>query len=257
VATWVTANPNEVISIVMVNIDDLPATSFKSAFTSSGLSSHIYTPSSAATSLYSWPTLGSLIDASTTVVVFMDEMADFTSVPYLIDEFSNMWEDAYDVTDTTFGCAVNRSTGSPASTLMLVNHFLDTTYTIAGSQLFIPNKTKLNQTNAATGTGSIGQHVSNCLQLWGRNPNHILLDYYDSNGNAPFTLAASLNGVSAPTNTVTSGTATATASASSSNSAAVVSTKSLNGAGALGVPRELVMGTAILGILGGTLSVWL
>lgn len=36
-----------------------------------------------------------MIDAGTTVVVFMDNSADFASVPYLIDEFSNMWEDPY------------------------------------------------------------------------------------------------------------------------------------------------------------------
>ncbi len=110
VAAWVTSNPNDgqshqtpsplllmssVVTLVMVNIDDLPPTAFTSAFTSSGLLNKTYTPSSATTSLYSWPTLGTLIDAGTTVVVFMDAEADFTSVPYIIDEFSNVFEDAY------------------------------------------------------------------------------------------------------------------------------------------------------------------
>lgn len=79
----------------MVNTEGLPATSFTSAFTAAGLDKTTYSPSFLATSLTSWPTLGSLIDAGTTLVVFMDTEADFSSVPYIIDEFSNMWEDAY------------------------------------------------------------------------------------------------------------------------------------------------------------------
>jgi hypothetical protein len=39
--------------------------------------------------------LGSLIDSGKRVLAFMDNQADFTQVPYLIDEFSNMFEDAY------------------------------------------------------------------------------------------------------------------------------------------------------------------
>ncbi len=59
-----------------------------------------------------------------------------------------------------------------------------------------------------------------------RAPNHILLDFYDAMGNAPFNVAATLNGVSTPTNTVTP----ASSSTSSSASTASVTTQSLSGA---------------------------
>ena len=111
VATWVNAHPTEgessceshppsyidttVITLVIVNSDDLPPTSFSSAFQTAGLVSKMYSPPSATLSITQWPTLGSLVDAGTTVVAFMDQKADFTSVPWLIDEFSNMWEDPY------------------------------------------------------------------------------------------------------------------------------------------------------------------
>ena len=39
--------------------------------------------------------MGSLIDSGKRVLAFMDNQADFSQVPYLIDEFSNMFEDAY------------------------------------------------------------------------------------------------------------------------------------------------------------------
>ncbi|KAK8849563.1 hypothetical protein IAR55_004898 [Kwoniella newhampshirensis] len=243
VASWVNSNPNEVISFIIVNIDNLPVTSFSSAFSTAGLTNKMYSPQSSPVDLSAWPSLGTLIDAGTTVVAFIDNQADPSSVPYLIDEFSNVWEDAYDVTDQSFGCAVNRTTGSAGSQMMLINHFLDTTYTLGGTQLFVPDRDRINETNAETGTGSIGFHVDNCHSIWGRNPNHILLDFYDSNGNAPFNVAASLNGVSQPTNTIAASTPTAT---TSSGGTARVSTSSLS-SGAVPVFSGFVA-TAILGV---------
>lgn len=93
--------------------------------------------------------------------------------------------DFSDSVDQTFGCAVNRSKASTATSLMLINHYLDNvswimqanlsmkqeltkqTYDLAGTQLWVPARDKLNQTNAASGYGSIGSHVSNCNSIWG------------------------------------------------------------------------------------------
>jgi hypothetical protein len=84
-----------VITIVLVNVENLPATSYTSAFQSSGLTQYTYSPPSSALALSDWPTLGSLIDQGKNVVVFMDYEANYQEVPYLIDEFSNVFEDAY------------------------------------------------------------------------------------------------------------------------------------------------------------------
>ncbi|ORY34853.1 PLC-like phosphodiesterase [Naematelia encephala] len=265
VATWMSSNTQEVVTLVLVNSDDLPPTSFTSAFTTAGLDSKVYSPSSSSLALSDWPTLGTLIDNGTPLVVFMDYEADFSSVPWIIDEFSNMFEDAYDVTDTTWGCAVNRTSGSASSQMMLVNHFLDTTYTIGNTQFWVPDKDAINTTNSED---SIGSHVTNCLSLWGRNPNHILLDYYDSNGDSPFDLVANLNSVSAPTNTVTAGTVGSTASASSSgtgtgNVATASGTNSkLSAAGRgvniLGGPGVWIgMAIGALGIVGGGMGLFI
>lgn len=224
--SWLDGNPNEVVSILIVNSDNLPATNFITPFTDSEIIKSVYTPTSATININNWPTLGEMIDSGGRVVVMMDAEADFNSVPWLIDEFSNMWEDAYDVTSQDFACAVNRTAGSPSTTLYLTNHFLDTYGSVFGFTTFLPNKALLNETNAATGLGSIGQGVDNCVSLWSRPPNHILLDFYDTTGNTPFDVAATLNGVSAPTNTVIPASSTA----STSSSTASVTTKSLSGA---------------------------
>lgn len=89
------ANGVLVITIVIVNSDNLPPTSFSPVFESAGLSSKVYTPASQPTQLSDWPSLSDMIDAGTTVVAFMDYEADTSSVPYLLDEFAAMWEDAY------------------------------------------------------------------------------------------------------------------------------------------------------------------
>jgi hypothetical protein len=113
-----------------------------------------------------------------------------------------VFEDAYDTTSQDFPCTANRTSGSPETTLMLTNHYLDYTTAIFGIPVFLSDKSKLSVTNSASGYGSIGQGISNCVDRWARNPNFVLLDWYDSNGLVPFTVAAQLNGVAAPTNNV-------------------------------------------------------
>lgn len=95
VASWISSNPNDVVSLVMVNIDNLAASRFATVFQAAGLDKKAYSPSKASLTVSDWPSLGTLIDAGTTLVVFMDNTASFTDVPYIIDEFSNLWEDAY------------------------------------------------------------------------------------------------------------------------------------------------------------------
>lgn len=110
---------------------------------------------------------------------------------------------------------------------MLTNHYLDYTTTIFGIPVFLSDKSKLSTTNSASGYGSIGQGIANCVGLWARNPNFVLLDWYDSNGIVPFQVAAGLNGVAAPTNNVvTSQFSKADGGSSASASASVKATGS-------------------------------
>ncbi|WWC73588.1 uncharacterized protein I206_107560 [Kwoniella pini CBS 10737] len=249
VVSWISSNPNDVVTIVLTNPENLPVTTYSPILTSSGIDQYMYQPSSSAIGLSDWPTLGELIDQKKNVVAFLDYQANFDTEPRLIDEFSNMWEDAYNVVDASFGCSVNRTSGSPSAQMYLINHYLDSSYSLGGTEFWIPNKDQLNVTNSESGDGSIGFHVGNCLNLWGRNPNHILLDFYDAASNAPFDLAASLNGVSAPINTVTAGSG-ATASITSGASASV-SQSSLKSSAmpSLNTRAGLYLGSGMIGAL--------
>lgn len=63
----------------------MPASSFGAVFQSVGLDSVSYKPQAASLTRTAWPTLGELIDANTRLLTFLDNGADLTQVPYLID----------------------------------------------------------------------------------------------------------------------------------------------------------------------------
>jgi hypothetical protein len=87
-------------------------------------------------------------------------------------EFTNVWETAFDVTDTTFDCNVNRTNGDASTQLYLINHFLDK---IVLNQ-FTPDPENAATTNAVSGTGSLGLQAQTCAATYGRNPNFMLVD---------------------------------------------------------------------------------
>ncbi|EPQ60366.1 PLC-like phosphodiesterase [Gloeophyllum trabeum ATCC 11539] len=191
VKTWLDANPNDVLSLLIVNSDDLPPSQYDAVFKTVGLDTMSYTPASSPITQSSWPTLGSMIDSGKRLVTFMDASADFTAVPYIIDEFTNIWETAYDVTDTTFNCEVNRSKGDTSTEMYLINHFLD--QLVLGNP--VPDVGNAASTNAVSGVGSLGQQVATCAAQYGRNPNFMLVDFYEYGGGSVFQVAASANGV--------------------------------------------------------------
>jgi len=190
VNTWMAANPNEVLTLLLTHGDNADVSMFGSAMSSSGLSAYAYTPPSQLT-MDEWPTLQELITAGTRLVMFLDYGANTSTVPYVLDEFSFFFETAFDVTDSTFSsCALDRPSGSSGSDLMMiVNHFLDSEFL----GIDFPDEGAAGKTNAATGTGSIGAQADLCYTTWDRNPNLILVDYFELGD--VFTAQNTLNGL--------------------------------------------------------------
>jgi hypothetical protein len=192
VKKWMDANPNDVVTLLIVNIDNLDASQYASVFRAAGVESLSYAPPSPALAAADWPSLGEMIDTGKRLVTFLDNAASFEAVPYLIDEFSNMWETAFDVTDVSlFNCAVNRSQGDTSTQMYLINHFLDQVV----FNVPAPLPEKANETNAASGPGSLGAEVDTCKGINGKPPTFLLLDFYEFAGSAPFEVAAAANGV--------------------------------------------------------------
>ena len=181
IKSWLDSNPNEQITVLLANGDNVDITMFDDAFKSSGLKDYAFVPSTSPDKLgyNDWPTIGSLIDSGKRAVIFLDYGAQEEKVPYILNEYKYFFETPFDVTDPSFSsCAINRPPGaSPDDRMMLVNHFLDTK--VLGSGILVPDSGADFQTNAATGPGSIGAQVDLCTSTYGRTPNFVLLDMFN------------------------------------------------------------------------------
>jgi len=241
VKTFMDKNTNDVVSILIVNSDGFTPSQYNDVYKAAGLDAVSYKPTSAITT--TWPSLSSMIDSNQRLVTFLDNGADFSVAPYIIDEFTNVWETAFDVTDTTFNCTVNR--GDPNAALYLINHFLDKI--VLGQPA--PNPDQANITNAVSGTGALGVQVQTCLNDHGRNPTFMLVDFYEFGGGSVFQVAATANGVTySPSTPVPSPRDTSTAS--------VAVTTIPNGAVLHFGFRDLIIpGMLSVGLLGGSLAV--
>jgi len=212
VKAWLDQNLNEVVTILIVNSDNLPPTQWKSIYQSANMETISFAPASSPLTFEAWPTLGDMIDSGKRVVTFLDNQADFSQVPYIIDEFTNVWESPFDVTENSFPCTVNRTAGDPTTQMFLINHYLDRVLTVAGIAIPTPDKASLNVTNAATGVGSLGAEVDTCVIAHGRPPNFLLVDFYEFGSGSVFQVAASSNGVQFTPSSIASPASTNTSS---------------------------------------------
>lgn len=90
VKTWLEGHPDAVLTMLLVNGDDVNVTLFGDVFNSTGLKEYVFVPSTSPGMLAigNWPTYGEMIDTGTRLVVFMDAEANESVVPYVLDEVS-------------------------------------------------------------------------------------------------------------------------------------------------------------------------
>lgn len=198
---WMDNNPNEVVTLLIVNSDGNDVAEFGSVFEASGISQYGYTPSSSGDG--TWPTLQSMIAAKTRLVTFIASVTASSAYPYLLSEFDHVFETDYEITSLSgFNCTLDRpSTQASASAalsaglLPLMNHFA---YKDLGSSIMIPDVDDVATTNSpSTSTmGALGLHAQTCSSEWGFKPTFVLVDFF-SEGPAIQT-ADVLNGITNP-----------------------------------------------------------
>lgn len=109
-----------------------------------------------------WPTLDSMIDTGQRLVVFVTDITlDEAYAPYMLNEFTFVYETAYDMnSSTSFPCLPDRPasltlhTAQSSGRLVLVNHYL---YWDQMFNIQVPDIRDVNATNAAQGLGSLGE----------------------------------------------------------------------------------------------------
>ncbi|WYZ40602.1 hypothetical protein EsH8_IV_000943 [Colletotrichum jinshuiense] len=221
IKAWMDEHTNEVVTILLVNSENQDAAAYGKVFESSGISKYGYTPST-TTATSNWPTLQTMIDANTRLVTFIASITYDTTYPYLLPEFTYVFETDYEVTTATgFNCTIDRpSTYSSASAavsanmLPLVNHFQ---YQVLAADILIPDVSDIDTTNSASTTtaGALGLHAQTCKSEWGTKPVFMLVDFF--NKGPAIDTADSLNGLSSSDISGRSSSNSATTSSSSAN----------------------------------------
>ncbi|KAF2454049.1 PLC-like phosphodiesterase [Lineolata rhizophorae] len=185
---WMDANPNDVVTVLLVNADAASAQDIHDEYVASGITQYVYQPQTLEAP-QSWPTLGDMIAADARLVSFVATLDDAAAAqqvaPYLMNEFDFVFENDFDNDDPAdFSCDPARPSqlaGQPQAALdsdrlFLMNHFL---YESQAFGIEIPDVDNLGFTNAVVGDGSLGQAAFDCTRLYGAPPSFLLVDFFN------------------------------------------------------------------------------
>ena len=205
VRTWVEANPNDVVTVLLVNGATASASNLAAQYQAAGITTSLaYTPSGSTSGTQNWPTLQSLISSGTRLLNFVDSVDVDPSAPYLMQQYDYIFENNYDVTTpSSFSCEVNRPSNLQASQAIsnnlmpLMNHFL---YHVDAGDIFnieSPNASYVGTTNAPSGgLGNLGTAANTCKEYYGRAPSYVVVDFF--NVGPAIATVDRLNGVTNP-----------------------------------------------------------
>ena len=203
IKTWMDQNPNEVVTVLIVN-NGASNSDLDANFKTADITSYAYAPPSAATIPEQWPNLNTLISSGKRLMTFIayQIQSNETSTPYLMNEFEYIFENQFDVTAANnFSCTANRPSAVNGQTekalqgkmMPLMNHFLDT------QQIFnieTPNAAAAPITNGVNGTGNLRDTAAGCAAEYQKAPNFVLVDFF--NVGPAISTIDKLNGVSSP-----------------------------------------------------------
>lgn len=182
-------NPYEVVTVLLVNSDNAAAKDLDAEFKRANVTHYTYTPPSVGTALSTWPTLNDMISNGTRLVTFVTNLDSSAQAvaPYLLDEFTYIFENPYEVSSlTNFTCSPDRPSSVRGQTsvaiqsgrLPLMNHILYDLQSLFGAS--IPDIDNITTTNAPSEVvGSLGTAVDDCKKEYGKNPTFVLVDFFD------------------------------------------------------------------------------
>ncbi|CAG8577521.1 13119_t:CDS:2 [Cetraspora pellucida] len=201
ITSFLQKNPNEVITIFWENYDKIDPLRYKAEYDKANLTQYCFTQPVGGT----WPTMSKIIQSGQRVINFIDTNANTNTVPWLMPEYSYVFETPFDNSDpNAWQCTVDRPKDQPQQ-LYLVNHFLYTVVQGLGSPVEVP----VRQNASSTNSNNLAKHVQNCSNVFdGKIPNFVAIDFYDQgqdNVNV-FSVVADLNKVTYTPQTYGNGT---------------------------------------------------
>jgi hypothetical protein len=215
VREWMDQHPSDVVTILLVNDDKIPATVIKAHFDNADLTRLTYAPPGVIAPT-GWPTLGQLVAAQRRLIVFTSVGADTKAVPWLLDEFSYspppfpcnpsggltnkrsyIFETAFEVTDPLkLNCTPHRPSAvagndklpqALASRLPLLNRFLYANVfdsrlgrAISGGEAYKPNDTYVATLNGEKPLpGNLRSGLAACVGIYKRIGGFVLVDFFN------------------------------------------------------------------------------
>ncbi|KAL8750489.1 MAG: hypothetical protein Q9199_007033 [Rusavskia elegans] len=216
IKSWLDNHPYDVVSVLLVNPDLATRSDFDGEFETAAIRSYAYAPKSTTAASVKWPTLDELIASGKRLVTFVADIAPSMAAPYLMDEFTFVFENPYSVTSlSNFSCTTQRpatlqgqtSAAMQSGRLPLMNHFLNIRQSF---DIQIPDVGNLSVTNAASGpTGNLGDAAAICTAAYGIAPTFILVDFFEHGSS--ISTVDKLNGIVAVGRTPAASNATARA----------------------------------------------
>lgn len=170
VTTWLAEHPYDVVSILLGNGDVVKPQRFVDPVTDSGLIKYVYTPPKIPMAKSDWPTLAEFIITGKRAIMFLDYEANQTAIPWLQDEFTQIWETPFSPTNPEFPCTEQRPPNlnetKAKNRLYMANHNLNTEVSIAGASLLLPNTAEITVTNSVDdGNSSLGAMAERCYGM--------------------------------------------------------------------------------------------
>ncbi|KAJ2093401.1 hypothetical protein IW138_000251 [Coemansia sp. RSA 986] len=200
--SFMDANPREVVTFIIENVSGFTPDQLSPSFEQAGLDKYAYAPAFTPRTLhngYPWPTLAELIEKNQRLVVFMDDNADTSVVPYILPEWEYVVEIPYSNINPvkSFPCNQDRPHDGIPRDLLVLNHFVYNRVTVAGKNIDSPiNPTQVEEHGYNT-LKSLSAHLDVCKSTWGgRVFNYITLDYYDIGDGGIFKAVDMANGLS-------------------------------------------------------------
>lgn len=201
VKDWVAEHPYDVVTVLLGNGNYSRPEQYVPHIESTGILRYVYTPPKIPMARDDWPTLGEMIIKGERIVMYLDYDTNQTAFPWLMDEFSQIWETPFDPIDQAFPCTVQRppdlSPEDIQKRMYIMNHNLNVEVSLLGSSIVVPAVTQLTVTNGLEGFGSMGLAANNCLSDWGYPPSVLNADFYNygSYNGSVFQVAAMMNNV--------------------------------------------------------------
>lgn len=188
---WLDQNPNEVVTLLLVNADDFTAQEITPHFLASNITEHSYVPPSKSAAPATWPTLQELISAQTRLLTFVASLRPSTipdNSTFLMDEFTFIFENDFEnVRMSDFSCSPHRPSGVANNTQLalsqnkmpLMNHFLYKESDFLNIQS--PDVENITTTNSPGNnqTGMLGLAMNECTGEYSKAPTFVLVDFFD------------------------------------------------------------------------------